>query len=155
MPNICLVKVRHSPEDSQHQGPTRLQLRSEVVLTIGEFQYCRITVTYKTPQHVTLQNALTFFTAPCMDIVDGTCATPTVIHAAHLQSWLNQGLIGLKSEEKYNMFISSMYNGSLKNTVLTGTRASHSLSVHIIWLSHWSYSNHRLWPGSVLKILLI
>jgi hypothetical protein len=99
------------------------------VLTIGEFQYCRITVTYKTPQHVTLQNALTFFTAPCMDIVDGTCATPTVIYAAHLQSWLNQGLIGLKSEEKYNMFISSMYNGSLKNTVLTGTWASNTQPV--------------------------
>jgi len=98
------------------------------VLTRAEFQYCRITVTYETPQHVTLQNAPTFFTAPCMDIVDGTCATPTVIHAAHLQSWLNQGLIGLKSEEKY-MFVSSMYSGSLKNTVLTGTGASYTQPV--------------------------
>jgi len=127
MPNICLVKVYHCPEHSQYRAPTRLQLCSihisETVLTLAEFQYCRITVTYETPQHVTLQNAPTFFTAPCMDIVDGTCATPTVIHAAHLQSWLNQGLIGLKSEEKYNMFISSMYSGSLKNTVLTGTGA--------------------------------
>jgi len=64
-----------------------------------------------------------------MDIVDGTCVTPTVIHAAHLQSWLNQGLIGLKSEEKYNMFISLMYTGSLKSTVLTGTRASNTQPV--------------------------
>ena len=90
------------------------------MLTLQESQYCIITVTYETPQHITLQNSPTFFTAPCMDIVDGTCATPTVIHAAHLQSWLNQGLIGLKSEEKYNIFISSMYSGSLKNIVLTG-----------------------------------
>lgn len=70
-------------------------------------------------------NAPTFFTAPCMDIVDGTCATPTVIHTAPLQSWLNQGLIGLKSEEKYTMFFSWMHSEIFKNTVSPSTEVWH------------------------------
>jgi hypothetical protein len=157
-PNTCLVTAHHCPETAgTPQAVLYVHTHTHTpmkLFTLGESQHCIITVTYD--RHTTERH-----TAKCSHLLHctlyGHCRpdryhTHTLIHAAHHQSWLNQGLIGLKPAEKHNTSISSMHS------ILTLTEASNTqpvCSYHTALPSHWSYSNHRLWPGAVLQVLLI